>query len=110
MQKLHPEQLCLVWTGQTDTPFLLLPLYFVASSVGPILALLDSGALHNFVLSVLVHELQDRGYTARDLGLQSWWFNLQTARICKAASAYWCASIWWLQMEQLYQVGRHIPV
>ena len=48
-------------TGQTETPFLLLPLHFVASSLGPISALLDSGALHNFISSTLVHELQDQG-------------------------------------------------
>ena len=48
-------------TGQTETPFLLLLLYFVASSLGPISTLLDSGALHHFVSSKLVHELQEQG-------------------------------------------------
>ena len=48
-------------TRQTETPFLLLPLYFVASSLGPISALLDSAALHNFILLELVHELQEQG-------------------------------------------------
>ena len=48
-------------TGQTETPFLLLPLHFVVSSLGPILALLDCVALHNFITSTLVHDLQDQG-------------------------------------------------
>ena len=48
-------------TGQTETPFLLLPLHFVASSLGPISAILDSGASHNFISSKLVHELQEQG-------------------------------------------------
>ena len=48
-------------TEQTETPFLLLPLHFVASSLGLISALLDSGTLNNFILSTLVHELQDQG-------------------------------------------------
>ena len=43
-------------TQQTETPFLLLPIHFVASSLGPISALLDSGALHNFISSMLVYE------------------------------------------------------
>ena len=48
-------------TRRTETPFLLLPLHFVASSIGPISTLLDSGASHNFVSSKLVHELQKQG-------------------------------------------------
>ena len=48
-------------TGQTETPLLLLLGHFVASSIGPISALLDSGALHNFISSKLVHELQEQG-------------------------------------------------
>ena len=47
--------------GQTETPFLLLPFNFIASSLGPISALLDSGALHNLISSALVHELQGQG-------------------------------------------------
>ena len=48
-------------TKQTETPFLLSPLHFVANPLGYISALLDSGASNNFILSVLVHGLQDQG-------------------------------------------------
>ena len=48
-------------TEQTETPFLLLPLHFIVSSLGLISALLDSGTLNNFISSTLVHELQDQG-------------------------------------------------
>ena len=47
-------------TGQIETPFLHLLLYFVASSIGPISALLDSGASHSFISLKLVHELQEQ--------------------------------------------------
>ena len=48
-------------TGQIETPFLLLLLHFVASPIGLMSTLLDSGALHNFISSKLVHEIQEQG-------------------------------------------------
>ena len=48
-------------TGQAETPFLLLPVNFLASSLGTISALLDSRELHNFISLKLVHELQEQG-------------------------------------------------
>ena len=57
---LHPELPCLVWLGR-QRPFFALALYFVASSLGPISALLDFGVSHSFILSALVYELQDQG-------------------------------------------------
>ena len=56
--KLTPKATLSSVTGQTKALFLLLPLHSVASSIGPVVALLDSGVSHNSFLSKLVYVLQ----------------------------------------------------
>ena len=50
-------------------PFFALTLHFVASSIGPILAPLDSSVSHNFISLELVHVLQKQGTKTRVIGL-----------------------------------------
>ena len=62
----HYTQIDLVQCDQAyREPFLLLSFYSIASSIGLISALLDSGASHNFISSELVHDLQEKGTPLR---------------------------------------------
>ena len=104
---LHPELPYLVWLGRQRTLFCSCPCILVQAQLA---LFLPYWSLEH--CTILFHRNQCMSYRNRVLcwkfRLVSWWSNLQIDRYCRAASMYWCISIWWLQMEWLCKVARHI--
>ena len=106
---LHPEQPCLLWPGRQRPLLCSCPCIL---SQAPLALFQPYWTLvHHTILfrQNWCMRYRNRVHSWR-YRPTIWWSNLQIDRCCRAASVYWCTSIWWLHTARLCQVGRHIHV
>ena len=106
--KLYPAQPYLVWPGRRR-PFFAFAPSFCSQLSRTYFSALGLWCIAQLFLSALCMSYRTRVHSWGSRPA-SWWSNLWMDRSCRAASVYWWDSIWWLQMERLFQVGRHIHI